>query len=217
MKKKKSVQENENRQAFWFFAIIGIILATVLISYFWVEGAKSFEFGGADWVIEDYDNLKIYHGRFTALDGTNLNYNVFLRGDPRQSDVPTEGTFDKFKYGGVVSMTPEVDSCRGELSRVMLDLGAFLKQGVGVGQLVPGSTDKFIANESNRRFAQCETISDRTLVIIEIGDSSVAQDETNPFCYVIKAKDCNDITSVERFMVKTIEDFTQLRKNSEDK
>ncbi len=214
---KKSVQENENQQAFWFFAIIGIVLAMVLILYFGAESLKSFEFGGADWAIEDYENLRIYHGRFIALSDASVTYNIFLRGDPRKNDVPTKGTFDKFKYGGVISMTPEIDSCRGELSRVVVDLGAFLQRGVGVGYSVFGSTDEIVANESDRRFAQCETISDRTIVIIEIGDSAVIQDENNPYCYTIYVNDCRDISSVERFMVKTIEDFTNAKKALEEK
>lgn len=213
---KKFIQQSENKQLFWFFVIIGIVFAMVLVPYFWIESLKNFNYGGAEWMIEDYDNLKIYHGIFGALNGANLNYNIFLRGDPRENDVPTEGTFINFKYGGIVSMTPEVDRCRGELSRVMLDLGAFLKQGVGVGSLVSGSTDEFVANKTNRQFARCDNVFDRTLVIIEIGNSSVTQDEDNPYCYVIKARDCNDMSSVERFIVKTVEDFTRTKKILEE-
>ncbi|MFH1521779.1 MAG: hypothetical protein ABIF18_02360 [archaeon] len=208
--------KNEDRQLLWFFIIIGIIFATVLVSYFGAESLKSFEYAGVDWMIEDYENLRIYHGMFIALNNANLNYNIFLRGDPRENDVPTEGTFDKFKYGGIISITPEVDRCRGELSRVMLDLGAFLKQGVGVGPLTSGSTDESVANESGRRFAQCGNVHDRALVIIELGASSVTQDRSNPYCYIIRASDCNDVSSVERFMVKTIEDFTFAKKALEE-
>lgn len=213
---KKSIQEKENKQLFWFFVIIVLVFMAFLIPYFWTENLKSFEHGGADWMVEDYENFKIYHGRFMALNGANLFYNVFLRGDPRKNNVPTEGIFDKFKYGGIVSFSPEVDKCRGDLSRVMLDLGAFLKQGVGVGQISSGSTDESVANETNKRFAQCETISDRTLIIIEMGDNSVTQNKDNPFCYTIKVENCDDISSVEKFIIKTIDDFTLANKISKE-
>lgn len=213
---KKYSQKKEDRQLIWFFVVIGIVFGMFLVPYFWNESLKSFEYSEVAWAVEDYEDFKIYHGRFMALNGANLYYNIFLRGDPRENDVPTEGTFDEFKYGGVVSFSPEVDNCRGELSRVMLDLGAFLKQGVGVGVLESGSTDKVVANESNRRFAQCGTISDRTLVIVEIGESSVVQDKDNPFCYIIRAEDCNDVSSVERFMVKVVDDFARAKKALEE-
>ena len=211
---KKMVSQKENKQLFWFFVIIGIIFAIFLIPYLWVESLKSFEHGGVEWMVEDYPEPTgtIYHGIFGALNGENLNYNIFLRNDPRKNDVSAEGTFIDFKYGGIVSMTPEVDKCRGELSRVMLDLAAFLRQGVGVGSLVPGSTNESVAIENNRKFARCDTVSDRTLVVVELGDTSVKQDEENPFCYVISAKDCNDVSSVEKFITKTIEDFTLAKK-----
>ena len=180
----------------------------MLVPYFWNESAKTFEFGGADWVIEDYEYLKIYHGRFLSFGNSDLFYNVYLRTDPRENNVLVSGTFDKFKYGGVVSFSPEVDSCRGELGRGIFDLSAFLRQGVGVGSLESGSTDRFVAVEEDRRFATCDTVLDRTLIIVEIGDESeVFQDEKNPYCYTVVARDCEDISGVEKFIVKSIVDF----------
>ena len=215
---KKSVVKNEDRQLVWFFIIVGVIFASFLIPYFWVEGAKSFEYGGADWIVEEYAEPTgmIYHGRFSPLVNPDLMFNVYLRGDPRENDVATEGTFNKFKGGGIISLSPEVDACRGELSRVMLDLGSFLKQGIGVGSIDTGSTDRFVAVESDRRYALCDTVSDRTVVIVDIspennsgesGEPRVVQDKRNLYCYTIYAKDCNDVSSVEKFIVKSIMDF----------
>jgi len=208
-KTKKSIADNEERQLRWFFIIVGIVFAVILISYFSNESSKSFEYSGITWKIEDYKDLKIYHGIFSALTIANLDYNIFLRIDPRKNDIETVGTFNDFKYGGIISLSPDIDRCRGELSRVIFDLGAFLRQGVGVGPLVSASTDRFTANETNRTFVQCDTISDRTIVVLEFGNSSVIQNLKNPSCYVIKVKDCNDISSVERFMVKTVKDFNK--------
>lgn len=102
------------------------------------------------------------------------------------------------------------------MSRAMLDLGGFLKQGVGVGSLEVGSTDESVATDNDRRFARCDTILDRTLIIMEMGDSSIVQDENNPYCYVISVEDCNDIVPIERFMVKSVEDFTLAKKALEE-
>ena len=206
---EKSVREEENRQLFWFFVVVGVVFVLVFATYFGVEGARAFEYGGVDWRVEEYAEPTgtIYHGRFPALSNPNVTYNLYLRGDPRENAVATEGVFDSFKNGGVVSMTPEVDACRGELARVMLDLGTYMKQGIGVGVLRIGSTDKFVALETDRRYARCNTVSDRTIVIIDIGKSMVVQDDNNPYCYTIYANDCNDVSSVEKFMLKSIVDF----------
>jgi len=205
---KKSIRKMEDRQLLWFVIIIAVVFGSFLIPYFWIESSKVFAYNGADWAIEDYENLRIYHGRFASLGGANLMYNVYLRVDPRENYVATEGTFDKFKNGGIVSMSPEVDACRGELSRVMLDLGSFLRDGVGVGKLYAGSNDRNTAVESDRRYAVCDNVNDKTLVIVDIGEPRVVKSEQYPYCYTIYAEDCNDITSVEKFIVKTIGDFS---------
>ena len=207
---KKSVLKTENKQLIWFIVVVAVIFASFLIPYFWVESSKTFEYVGVDWVIEEYPEPTgtIYHGRFSPSVTPDLMFNMFLRIDPRENNVQVDGIFDDFKNGGVVSMSPEVDMCRGELSRVMLDLGSFLKTGVGVGALETGSTDQFVAVESDRRYALCNTVADRTLVIIDIGEPRVVKDENNPYCYTIYAKDCNDLSSVEKFMIKSVEDFS---------
>jgi len=204
---KKTIVKRESKQLIWFFVIVAVIFASFLGPYFWIESSKTFEYVGADWALESYESLDIYHGRFASLSNPGLTFNIFLRIDPRENNVLTEGVFDKFKNGGIISLTPEVDACRGELSRVMLDLASFLKEGVGVGSLKTGSTDKVTALNSDRRYALCNTVSDRTLVIVDIGEPRVVKSEDHPYCYTIYAKDCNDVSSVEKFIVKTIEDF----------
>ncbi len=208
-KVSEKVVEKENKQMVWFFVIVGIVFAAVLVPYFWGEGLKTFEYAEVDWKIEEYTEPtgEIFHGRFLSFTNENLYYNIFLREDPRTNDVSTEGTFDDFKYGGYVSWDEEVEACRGELSRVMLDLGAFLKQGVGVDVLESGASNVEFAESSGREYISCDT-RDRTIVIIELGEESgVVQDKDNLNCYTIYATDCNDLTGVEKFMVKSIEDF----------
>jgi hypothetical protein len=202
---KKSVRNREDKQLTWFFVIILILFASFLIPYFFVESSKVFEYGGVDWSFED--DVSYYHGRFIALSNIDLIYNIYIRNDPRENNIPTEGTFNMFKHGAVISTSPEFDMCRGDASRVMIDLGSFLKTAVGVGSISVGSTDQFVAVETKIVYAQCNTVSDRTIVIVDKGDSRVVKNESYPYCYTIYVDDCNDASSVEKFMLKSIEDF----------
>jgi hypothetical protein len=202
---KKAVRKSEDRQLVWFVGIIVFVFVLTLGIYFWVEGAKTFEFGGVEWVYED--DVDYYHGRFENLLGADVIYNIYLKNDPRENNVTTKGVFDKFKYGVVISTSPEFDSCRGDASRVMRDLGAFMREGFGAGPLESGSTDEEVAVGSERRFATCDSIDDRTVIIVERGYNFVAQDVDNPNCYIVSIGDCNDASPVEKFMLKVIEDF----------
>jgi hypothetical protein len=202
---KKSVRKTEERQLAWAISFIIFVFAVTLISYYWFEGAKSFEFGGVEWVFEkDFD---YYHGRFPNLIGQDYVYNIYLRNDPRENNVSTNGTFDKFKYGAVISISPEFDICRGDASRAMRDLGAFMREGFGVGPLELGSTNENVANSRKILFATCDNISNRTVIIIEKGDNFVDQDDDNLNCYTIYVEDCDDASAVEKFMLKVIKDF----------
>ncbi len=213
----KGVQKSEDKTLFWFFVVVGLVFACVLVPYFWVESNKSFELGGIDWVIEDYEHLKIFHGRFVSLTNSNLNYNVFFRTDPRTNDAAVKGEIKDFKYGGIISLSPEVDACRGDLSRVMLDLGAFLKQGVGVGPIESGTNSKDVANETSRRFVDCENVMDRTVIIIDVdGERGTVKSDLNPNCYIITAEDCEDSGVVEKFMLQSVIDF-RIANPDEDK
>ena len=202
---KKSIRKSEDRQLAWTVAIIVAVFIVSLGIYYWVNATKSFEFGGVEWIYEE--DADYYHGRFDALLGQGYVYNIYLRNDPRINDVPTEGFFNKFKYGVVISTSPAFDVCRGDASRVMRDLGAFMREGFGSGPLESGSTNEEVANSSGRRFATCDNIDDRTVIVIDRGDNSVVQDSENPNCYVISVGDCNDASSVEKFMLKVISDF----------
>jgi len=202
---KESVRKNEDKQLAWIVAIIFVVLVFILGIYYWTGAVKSFEFGGVEWIYEE--NVDYYHGRFANLLGDNFIYNIYLKNDPRKNGVQTEGIFNEFRYGVVISMSPDFDLCKGDASRVMRDLGAFMREGFGIGPLEVGSTNEEIANSSERKFATCDNINDRTVIIIERGDNFVVQDDENPYCYVISVGDCNDASAVEKFMLKVINDF----------
>jgi len=202
---KRSVRKSEDVQLAWFVGVIIFVFVVTLATYSWFEGVKSFEFEGVDWVYED--DVDYYHGRFENLLGRDYFYNIYLKNDPRENDVATEGTFDKFKYGLIISTSPEFDLCRGDASRVMRDLGAFMVDGLGTESPKAGSTNEDVANGSERLFATCDSIENRTIVIIDRGDNFVAQDVENVNCYTISVGDCDDASAVEKFMLKVIKDF----------
>lgn len=210
----KKVRNKEEGQLIWFFAIIIMIFLAFLIPYLYSEGRKSFEYSGVNWRIEDHNGLEIYHARFKALDNSDTNYNLYLRGDPRTNNVDTTGNFVDFRKGGYVALSREVDSCRGEVARVMVDLGSFLDTGVGVGDLKVASNDLDYSKDTGRFFVDCPSSNVRsTIVSIKIGESRVIQSEENPYCYEIYVDDCSDSKTVEKFMIQTIGDIMDEKTN----
>ena len=205
---KKKELTKENRQLLWFFVVVIVFFSAFLIPYFYNESTKKFEVVGADWVIEEYDGFTAYHAKFPALSGEGINYNIWLRNDPRTNEVPTNGTFNSFKYGGIFSFDEVIGECRGDVARVVADLSGFIERGVGVGPISVATTNPE-AYKQNKTYADCNTL-DRTVIILKIGETFVVQSSENSFCYTINIKDCEDILGMEKFMIKTIEDFGDL-------
>ena len=205
---KKNVRESENIQLIWFFAVVIVIFAAFLVPYFWIESSKTFEWGGAEWQIEEYEYLEIYHGQFPALNGANIIYNVYLRNDPRIDNVYTEGNFYDFKYGGYLSWTGDIQECRGEVPRAALDLKSFIRTGVGIGEVNSGAAEEELAEELGFPYVNCFTNPESTVVMLMMGEPSVIQAKSNPNCYVVTIRDCDDIEPIEKFITKTIYDST---------
>ena len=210
----KKVVLKEEGQLIWFFAIIIMLFLAFLIPYLFLESKKNFEYSMVNWRIEDHNGLIAYHARFKALDNSDVNYNVYLREDPRENNVFTEGNFVDFRVDGYVALSEEVDSCRGEVARVMVDLGSFLDTGVGVGKLTVASNDLIYSLETGRFFVDCPSSNIlNTIISIKMGEPRVIQSDENPYCYEIYVEDCSDISPVEKFITKTIGDVMDEKSN----
>ena len=206
----KKVKKSEDRQLLMFILVVGMVFAGFLIPYFYIESSKFFEYARADWAIEEYDTFTAYHVKFQVLNGLNKKHNVWLRNDPRELDVPVEGNFSFFKVGGIISFDESTAACVGDLSRAVLDLSGFVQYGIGTGDVEVATTSRFVSLDDGIRHATCENVRDKTLVILQEGETSVIQDEENPYCYTISVENCDDILGIEAFMVKTLEDSLPL-------
>jgi hypothetical protein len=214
-KVNKSAVRKENKQLIWFFVFVVVVFASFLIPYYYIQNyikeKNSFEYAGMDWTIEDYKGLEIFHGRFPSFSGSEKVYNIYLRNDPRENNVSAEGKFNRFMRGMTVSFGEEIEQCRGDVSRVLVDFGAFLLGGIGVPKINPGTTSWDVANSSDLEYVDCS--SNKAAIIIEKGvESWIAQSKINPECYTIKIKDCDDIKPLEKFMVKAVGDVGAIYK-----
>tara|TARA_Y100000310_G_scaffold337740_1_gene425585 strand:+ start:1671 stop:2378 length:708 start_codon:yes stop_codon:yes gene_type:complete len=206
---KKEIKK-ENLQLSIFFLMICLVFASFLIPYFYMENLKSFEFAGIGWTIERLGEIEIYHGRFESIGISNLNYNIYLRNDPRENTVSAKGNFSNFKYGGFISFDKNIEICRGEASRVMVDLGSFLRSGVGLRNLEVATIDYELSSNSNRPYVNCLNNPDRTVIIIKKGEeNSIEQVKNYEFCYILEINNCNDSSSVEKFMIEVISEFKE--------
>ena len=212
-KENSKLMGKEEVQLLWFFIVIGVVFASFLVPYFYLEGLKQFEYKGVDWTFEEFGENGIYHGQFLSIAKEDLTYNLYVRNDPRESDTKIDNVeFGHFTLGGHISFSQDVDPlCRGhEVSRVQVDLAAFLLSGIGMDHMDASTYDEEYSNESDLEYVNCDSFVNQTIIKIAQGEESlISQDVENPFCYTITVAHCDDIVPVETFMVESIGAFME--------
>lgn len=208
--KSSNLKDRENRQLIWFFIVILMVFAAFLIPYFYTESLNKFNYEHINWTIKKSGEDKIYHGRFLTLNGLENIHNIFLRHDPRENNVTVNGKLDNFKFGGFVSISPEADECRGDIPRAMVDLFSFLLDGIGMADVKVATTNKELANRTEKIFVDCSYNQSRTIIILDkTQENKIEVSKENPNCYKINIKSCTDFTSIEKFIFKSVSDFRE--------
>jgi len=211
----KSLKNRENKQLFWFFAVIILVFASFLGTYFYVQSLKTFNFVGVDWVREDYKDLTLYHGRFPIIYGDKIiaNYNIYLRNDPRENNISViNGLKIRFWPEIIISTSPEVAVCPSA-GRITGDLGMFVSAFPWVTNVTGAVNNQTVAEEQNLAFANCTTgVADynKTIIMIKkfneegILPATRILKEENVNCYVIYAGECENVLAIEKFMIEVL-------------
>jgi hypothetical protein len=199
----EKVEGNEDRQFFWFIAITLIVFASFLVPYFYFESKKNFEFENIYWTVEEH-NIEIYHGIFPKFTEQGGTYNIYLRNDPRENDVPVSGELSSFTKNGFVSVTPEFEQCvGGGVYRMIIDLSGFLRGTLGMQNLEAATTSLERSEETNTTYIDCTSV-DQTVIILQTGNESlISQSPESPGCYTIQVRSCDDVAPIEKFIVET--------------
>jgi len=200
----KKVKERENRQLMWIVGFVILIIVVFVVFYFYFQSPKTFEFAGIEWDYTDYEGVMFYHSMF----GFPQEYNLYLRFDPRENDIPIYTQF-KFYDKVFVSIDSDAGECQGgNMGNYML--GQFLG-GIGMGfDVVGASSDAKLANETGVAFANCSTAEEGTTVVLIKKSTSPAIDrKVGTHCYIIEVGECENLKAVERFIVGNIAQMTE--------
>lgn len=212
---KRSLKSKENRQLFWFFAVVILVFASFLGTYFYFQSLKTFNFVGVDWVIEDYKDLRLYHARFPIVykDKMVAYYNLYLRNDPRKNNLSViDGMKIRFWPEIIISNSPDAADCSGA-GRITGDLGMFVSAFPWVTNVTGAVNNLSVAEENNLSFADCFSgVQDynKTIIMIKKVDEEgkipapKILKEENANCYVIYVGECENVLAVERFMIEVL-------------
>lgn len=135
---------------------VGLVIIYLIASYYF-KSFNHFEYEGLSFTRERFDQDIVYHYYYyyTTPDGRTLQYNLYLRNDPRENNVTIEGERllleKKYVYLTYDDSFPYECRFAGSSN---VDFVLFLKQ--NQLSVFSGVTNETNAEETNRTHITCE-------------------------------------------------------------
>ena len=208
--KTESPEKKPDKQIYMVLIAMAILIAVFFASYFIFKSFNTFTYEGLTFTKEKFGEILVFHHYYLFnSQGELFQYNLYVRNDPRKNSVPITGKAvdegiefrqDNFVY---ISVNPEnLTQCEYTLVGLS-NLASFLSD----NQLnVKGAAPiKELANETNVRYATCDTHPDDEVIIVQAGnETKIIQENDN--CHIIQIANCEVLPAIEKFQIKSILD-----------
>ena len=188
-KPTKNQAEREKKQLRNVLFGLGIFVILIVLAVFFINSIKSFEYEGTKFNIVREGDLILYNTKLALVNekGENyMNYNFFLRNDPRKLNVDFDGELE-IKELAVMNSEEEFN-CDGDGIIAVANLN----------QLYEMVGTKVIRDEN----ATCDSEGRYMYINLKSGDKTKIG-QTGNACYDIVINNCEILEGTERFMVET--------------
>ncbi len=188
-KPNKEQLKKERKQLRNVLLGLGIFVIVLALAVFFISSIKSFEYKNTKWDIVREGNLILYNTKIALVNENGeqyMNYNFFLRNDPRKLNVDFNGELE-IKELAVINAEEEFN-CDGDGIIAVANLNQ-LYQIIGT---------KLIRDEN----ATCDSEGRYMYINLKAGDKTKIE-QTGISCYDILINNCEILAGTERFMVET--------------
>ncbi len=211
-KEKETKIDKKIKSALPFILFLGVLVIIFFISYYFFRGLNTIEYGGMTFTRTMFGSVLLYHTSYNAVseDGKVAKYDLYLRVNPEENNVPAEGKIIYPAYRGVYSAVNESG----------LDCNLTLVALSELSQFIAGNFLKFRAgtsdyNESvskNITYVSCEEYLANTVIMIKsanetrITNANTTNVTGKKNCYEIDVANCEIVPAVEKFIVRSLID-----------
>lgn len=217
-KAKKPDDKSEEKKQFIekrdLYMIVGAIVALIVI--FMVASAifkqiGKIEYGGLTFVKDKFGDIPIYrHGyHFTTASGEIINYNFYVRVNPKENNVPVSGEIVFPGEGGLVFLGINgtgLGKC-AQSNIALAGLSEFLKN--NQFDVKVGTPDKQEARNLSVTHVTCDLDETKMTVMVAAGDETKIEKSGN--CYDIRVANCEILQALEKFEVQALVDAKNRR------
>ncbi len=204
MVKKKSSKKSGGSNINWIIGwLVGLFVLFLALSAVF-DNVGKFDYNGLTFIQEKFGEIDVYHySYYYAAKGGGVNlYNMFLRVDPRENEIPIGGDISlgsKSKFIYLSISGDELVQCE-DSALALAGLSSFLSNNEFL--IKSASWNAVEAEKNNIPFVGCQNRPDHTVIKVEKSDVSEIIIDHN--CFIIKTT-CEDILkATEKFQVQTI-------------
>ena len=202
---KKVVKKESNKEVYWMIGVLVVMLITFLSFSAIFKSFHTFDYEGLTFTREKFGEIPVYHYYYYYnYLGDIFQYNLYLRNDPRENDIPVDG---KIEFS---SIRPVYISVNGH-KLIQCEQSNIAVAGVSAfftNNLVEtrSATPNIIESQYRRiTYADCENMPNDQVVVITSGEESKIE-TTGDSCYTITIANCEILDATEKFIVQTIID-----------
>ena len=203
-KEKESAIDKKIKELWPLWAFIGTLVLMGVIFYFMFSSYGKISYEGMEFAMEKYGTLLVYHYSYMikAPSGQIFEYNLYLRNNPKENNVPVYGKIlypaNKIILIGVNGTG--LTNCNNSIIAVA-ELSEFL-----TGNFISikgGSVEQNQSISNNTTQISCEKYPENPVIIMQSGNETKVE-RTNENCYVISAANCEILKATEKFIVQSL-------------
>ena len=208
---KKSKERKIEKEILGVLVFLGVLIVVFLIASSYFRSLNSFEYEGISFSKKRVGEIDFFHHNYYLKVGQRLiNYNLYLRNDPRYNNVTVEGTkADLLAAGSVAYVTVDsagLQECRlGNLA--IGTISSFLSD--NQMEVIGGNLNFWDAGAKGDQWITCENrAGNRVIEIFRANETKVSIEGK---CYRLEVADCEILEAVEKLEVQAIIDAKKVR------
>ena len=194
------------RELLWVlgFAVFLVFVFTTASSYF--KSLNQVQYGSLTFTKEKFGDIPVYHYSYTfktPITGKVINYNMYLRNDPTENNVPVEG---QIKFEGSKAYITLDTSYLEECPKALVAIGALTQYMVdNQFNVQSGNMDFTEAAVRNQEYVTCENKKGINVIQVLRGEETgIIAD--NQCISIVVGPDCRLLEAVEKFEVQSFLD-----------
>ena len=209
----KADLKKQQNQFYWIIGTMAGIIIVFLLVFSAIQKMNNFEYEGLSFTrerIPEFDNLIVYHHTYLLQNrgGQLFQYNLYLRNDPRENDIPIDEGRIEFSRDREIYFSVDssgINDCpQGILAAATLS--GFLTN--NLNDITIAVPNEELAAAQNLTFADCESVKEGEVIILQQGREETGTRVIKPesMCYIIEVTNCEVLEAVEKFMTQAIID-----------